>query len=118
MNRYILSSLLAISAAVSSTAFADDITVDTTPFTSTKSRAEVQAELSQYQRAGVNPWAQDHNPLADFRSTRTRAQVTAEYIADRDQVEAMTREDSGSSYLAQRTPAIAPVFAGQPTRAY
>lgn len=60
-------------------AFADDITVDTTPFVSTKTRAQVQAELAGYQR--VNPWPVSYGydfPAADFRSTLTRAQVKAE----------------------------------------
>jgi hypothetical protein len=119
MTRYLVTSLLAIAAAaVSSTAFADDITIDTTPFVSTKTRAEVQAELQQFRQAGVNPWSQSFDQLAGFRSDRSRAQVSAEYISARDQVEAMTGEDSGSEFLSQRAPAGGgSVVAGQPVNA-
>ena len=88
-------------------------------FNGTKTRAEVQAELATYQKAGVNPWSIAYSPLKSFKSAKTRAQVTAEYLADRDAVAAMNGEDSGSAYLAQHnaTPA-APVFAGQPVNAY
>lgn len=121
MNRYFATTLVAVAAAVataSGPAFADDLATFTgTPFTSTKSRAEVSAELRQYRQQGVNPWALNFDQLAGFRSSTSRAQVTADYIAHRDQVEAMTGEDSGSAYLAQRAPVAAPVFAGQPQRA-
>ena len=33
-------------------------------------------------------------------STKTRAEVRAEFLASRQQAEALTREDSGSQYLA------------------
>jgi hypothetical protein len=119
MNRYLISTVLAIAAAgITTNALADDITIDTNPFTSTATRAQVQAELKQFQAAGVNPWAQDYNQLADFHGSKTRAQVQAEYIASRDRVAAFTSEDSGSAYLAG-TPVrdAAPVVAGQPVSA-
>jgi hypothetical protein len=81
-------------------AHADDITIDPVPFVSTKSRAQVQAELREYKRAGVNPWSMSYNPLASFRSTRSRAEVTGEFLANRDHVRALNGEDSGSAYLA------------------
>ena len=119
MNRYLVTTILAIAAAaVTSTASADDITIDTTPFVSSKTRAEVQAELRQFREAGVNPWTQDFDQLAQFRSDRTRAQVTSEFVAARDQVESMTGEDSGSVFLSQGGPVEdAPVVAGQPINA-
>ncbi|MDB5874939.1 MAG: hypothetical protein JWQ07_4381 [Ramlibacter sp.] len=101
MNRNIASALVIAAAALAGNAFADDITVDTTPFAGTRSRVEVQAELAQYKAAGVNPWSTQYNPLKQFRSARTREQVTAEYVANRDEVAALTGEDSGSAYLAQ-----------------
>ena len=67
MNRTIAIAILATAAAAGN-AFADDITVDTNPFS----------------------------------SSRSRDQVVADYIASRDRVAAMTREDSGSAYLARR----------------
>lgn len=75
--------------------------VDTRPFVSTKSRAEVQAELQEYKRAGVNPWATSYNHLRNFKSTKTRDEVAAEFAATRNEVSALHGEDSGSSYFAQ-----------------
>ena len=116
MNRKSLAAALVLVASAGA-ALADDITIDPTPFTSTRSRAEVQAELQQF-RAAVNPWAQDYNPLQSFTSSKTRAQVTAEYIGSRDEVAATTGEDSGAAWLAQHAPAApAPVLAGQPVNA-
>jgi hypothetical protein len=68
---------------------------------STKSRAEVVAELKEYKRAGVNPWSMSYNPLASFKSTQTREAVVAQFLDSRDQVAAFTAEDSGSAYLAR-----------------
>ncbi|MDB5856495.1 MAG: hypothetical protein JWQ76_184 [Ramlibacter sp.] len=101
MNRNFALSLLLATAAVGN-AFADDITMDNTPFTSTLSRAQVQADLQQARAAGVDPWAQDYDHLAGLRSDRTRAEVTAEYIAERDEVASLNGEDSGSVQMARR----------------
>lgn len=100
MNRN-LAIAIALGCAACGAAFADDITVDPIPFVSTASRLEVQEELRQFLNARVNPWADDYNPLASFRGTMTRAQVTAGYLAMRDTVAAFAAEDSGSSYLAR-----------------
>lgn len=82
-------------------ALADDITVDTTPFTSTRSRAEVQAELRQFQSSGVDPWARTYNPLDQFQSKLTRAEVRHDYLAASEEEHATMGEDSGSSYFAR-----------------
>lgn len=117
MNRKTFAAALVLIASAGS-ALADDITIDGTRFVSGKSRAEVQAELQQFQRAGVNPWAQDYNPLQSFASSKTRAQVSAEYRASRNEVMALSGEDSGAAWLAARAPAVAaPVLAGQPVNA-
>ena len=117
MNRKTFAAALVLIASAGS-ALADDITIDTTRFVSSKSRAEVQAELQQFQRAGVNPWAQDYNPLQSFASGKSRSDVTADYLASRNEVAALTGEDSGASWLAARAPAVvAPVLAGQPVNA-
>jgi hypothetical protein len=100
MNRTYALAFAASLAAVGN-AFADDITVDPHPFVSTMSRAQVQDELRQSRQAGTNPWADEYNPLTAFRSSTTRAEVTAQYIASRDAVAAMSAEDSGSTYLAR-----------------
>ena len=101
MNRKIASALVIAAAAVTGNAFADDITIDTTPFNSSKSRTEVRAELDQFKKSGTSPWSTQYNPLAKFQSTASRAQVVAEYMASRNEVAAFGGEDSGSSYLAQ-----------------
>ena len=117
MNRKTFAAALVLIASAGS-ALADDITIDSTRFVSGKSRAEVQAELQQFQRAGVDPWAQDYNPLQSFASGKSRAQVTAEYLASRSEVAALAGEDSGATWLAARAPAVAaPVLAGQPVNA-
>jgi hypothetical protein len=86
-------------------------------FTGTQTRAEVQADLTQYRQAAVNPWAMQYNPLATFQGERTRAQVRGEYLANRDAVHALTGEDSGSAYLTGGEPsARANRLAGQPLR--
>ena len=119
MNRKLALSSLLLAAAFAGNAFADDITVETKPFASSKTRAEVQAELAAYKQSGVNPWSIQYDPLRRFQSTATRADVRAEYLASRDEVHALTAEDSGSAYLAQaRVPTVPPaVLAGQPRNA-
>jgi hypothetical protein len=114
MNRNTVIAL--VLAAAAGTSFADDITVESRPFTSTATRAEVQAELKSFKQSGVNPWSNQYNPLAQFSSQRTRAAVTAEYINAREEVAAFNGEDSGSAYLATRDDdaALATPVAGQP----
>ena len=99
MNRQF--AIAAVLAVAATSALADDITVDTTPFVSSRTRAEVQAELGNFQKAGTSPWSIQYNPLKSFASAKTRSQVQAEYIASRDAVRALTGEDSGSAYLAR-----------------
>ncbi|MEO7547848.1 MAG: DUF4148 domain-containing protein [Ramlibacter sp.] len=118
MNRHIASALVLATAAFAGSAFADDITVDTTPFNSTRSRVQVQAELGQFKKAGTSVWSTQYNPLASFRSETSRAQVTAAYVAERDTVAAFNGEDSGSAILAQRRVNNGGVLlAGQPVNA-
>jgi len=99
MNRKIALSL--ILASTGAVALADDITMDP-PFTSSVSRAQVMHELQQYRQAGINPWADDYSPVAQFRSERTRQEVTSAFLAERDAVAARNGEDSGSAYMARR----------------
>lgn len=103
MNRNFALSL-AITLGAAGAAHADDITVDPVPFTSTLSRAEVMADLMQHRRSGIDPWADDYDPLAQFRGGKTRADVRAEYLADRAVVAAFNGEDSGSAHLALGQP--------------
>ena len=73
---------------------------------SSRTRAAVQAEANAAVARGAlrpsNPHASAHvQPVLD--TTTTRAQVVAEFLASRDEVAAMTGEDSGSTYLAKST---------------
>ncbi|HVX91005.1 MAG TPA: hypothetical protein VHC20_05275 [Candidatus Paceibacterota bacterium] len=90
-------------AAATQAARADDITVDTTPFVSTKSRSEVQAELRQFQAADVNVWSTSYTPLKTFHSEKTRAEVRAEFLENRNEAAAFNGEDSGSRHLAEQS---------------
>jgi hypothetical protein len=115
MNRKLATALVLAAAAVAGDAFADDITVDNSKFVSAKSRAEVQAELGQFKKAGTSPWSIQYNPLAGYKGEKSRAEVTAQYVASRNQVAAFTGEDSGSAYLAQnRVRAAGTALAGKP----
>jgi hypothetical protein len=112
MNRQFATTLVLAAAAFAGNAFADDITVDNSRFVSTTSRAQVQAQLTQ---RTPNVWSNQYNPLATFKAEKSRDQVTAEYIASRNQVAAFNSEDSGSAYLAQVRVRNAGTFlAGQP----
>ena len=116
MNSKAILAIAAFAALAGTAARADDITVDNTPFNSVKTRAEVQAELTQFQKSGVNPWSIRYNQLAGFQSTKSRAQVQAEYVTERNQVAALTAEDSGSAYLTQvaATRQVGTTLAGTP----
>ena len=110
MNRNLASTLtitataaaaFAMAAMASSNAYADDITVDNTPFVSSKTRAEVQAEvMGQAMSIASSEWATQMNEPRQTMSDLTRAQVTAEYLAARREVSALNAEDSGSFYFA------------------
>lgn len=109
---------LTLAFAAASGAMAETPTVVTDNFVSTKSRAQVQAELQAYKQAGVNPWSTQYNPLRAFKSDTSRAQVTAAYVAARDEVAALNSEDSGSAYLASAPRANAgTTLAGQASEA-
>jgi hypothetical protein len=102
-------SLIALSALafVSAGAFAQDADPAgqfATQVTSQRTRAEVQSEdLAGVARGAFrpsNPHASEH-VQPELANGTTRAQVVAEFLADRDQANAMTSEDSGSTYLAK-----------------
>jgi len=101
MNRNIALSLCIACGCCSGAAFADDITIDTHPFVSTATRAQVQEELRQFRTSGANPWADDYNQLAAMHGSATRAEAKADFLAFRKMVAALSGEDSGSSYMAQ-----------------
>ena len=105
MNSKAILAVAAFAALASAGARADDITIDNTPFQSVRTRADVQAELAAYKKNGVNTYSISYNQLSKFKSERTRDEVRAEYLADREEVAALTSEDSGSAYLAHYAPA-------------
>ncbi|MBL0420583.1 DUF4148 domain-containing protein [Ramlibacter sp. AW1] len=94
--------LLAAVALTGAAAFADALPSEYQEnAVSTKSRAEVRAELAQFRQSGVNPWSTSFNQLRGVQSTRTRAEVAQDYLDNREAAAAFTSEDSGSAYLAQ-----------------
>lgn len=102
MQRILIATALV--AAFAGNAFAESPNAGgSDSFTSTKSRAEVAAELAQFKSAGVNPWSASYDPLKGFQSTTARAAVTAEYMADRDQVAATHGEDGGAAWMHAAT---------------
>jgi hypothetical protein len=110
MNRKLASTLSIVSTAAAAFAFAaiascnayaDDITIDNTPFVSTKTRAEVRAEVmgqAEQLRMANSEWPTQMNQ--PFHSGLTRAEAKADYIGSRREVNAFNGEDSGSAYLA------------------
>ena len=110
MNRKSLIVGLAIAAAAA-TVSAESYTEYNTPFVSTAPRAVVQSQDVPAVASATNPWSTSYNPLAQFRSDRTRAEVSADYVAAREAVSAFTGEDSGSGYLAGRPAAAGETFA-------
>jgi hypothetical protein len=99
--------------AMSSSAWADDITIDPTPFVSQRSRAEVRAEMladrARLSSAGSEWIAQQSAPLAP--SGLTRAQARADYIAAREEVLARNSEGGGSATMAAAPVRVMPTMA-------
>jgi hypothetical protein len=116
MNRKLASGLsfAAIAAAAAAAAMlapppalADDITVDTTPFVGSRTRADVRAELLKHPEPVSNAtseWALQINEPAALKSAATPQQLREEYTAARWQVHALYGEDSGSSTLKMTPP--------------
>lgn len=100
-HRLVTIAFIASALGYSGSTRADDITLAPSPFVPSASRAQVRAELDAFRKSGIDPWSIHHDPLQDFKSSQTRAQVTAEYIRERDAVASMNGEDSGSTYLTE-----------------
>lgn len=115
MNRKIVSAAIAV-AAFAGAAHAQGPIEQAEPFNSVRSRAEVQADLQQYKKAGINHASTWYNPLREFKSVRTREAATAEYIAARDEVAAQNAEVVGAVPVATRT-RLRDTLAGQPVNA-
>jgi hypothetical protein len=112
MNRKLATTLTIVSTAAaafafaamaSGNAYADDITIDPTPFVSSRTRAEVQSEVmgqAEALRTASSEWSMQLNVAVLPQSAVTRAHVTDEFFATRRVVNALNAEDSGSSFLA------------------
>jgi hypothetical protein len=98
MNRKIVSVL--VMAAAAGFAFAQDPAAFKDNFVSTMSPEGVQAEFVAFKKSGVNPWSGLYDPLKSFASAKSRAELTADYMAARGEVAALTSEDSGSTWPA------------------
>jgi hypothetical protein len=105
-----LLTLAALATFASGAAFAQDADPSgqfALQFQGSRSRAEVNAEaVAGVARGAFRP----SNPHASayvqpvLHSDKTRAQVVGEFLADREEAVALTREDSGSEYLARFAP--------------
>jgi hypothetical protein len=91
-------------ACMSGSAYAEYPSVDILQFVGTRSPSEVRGEVVG-DRALVstasNEWTSQHAQPPSTDATLTRAVVRAGFIDARDEVHAMTAEDSGSSWLAR-----------------
>ena len=113
-----VTTLALLSAAViaSGAAYADDITVEQSPFVSSRTRGEVSAELKTPYPGG-NPWSGSYN-MFQGQSIATSEQVQGEYMSNRDKVNAFHAEDSGSVYILKAQGNLVPGSAvmGAPAR--
>jgi len=102
----VIAAIAGAAAMTSSKVYAaGDITIDPTPFVSMRSRDDVRAEVLANREtltAAANEWTLQHNQVPTLDGSYTRAQARAAYQASRDEVAALTREDSGSSYFARQ----------------
>ena len=96
-----------LAAASSGSAYADDITLDTTPSPAASARAEGQPNVFRRGspvRGDASEWALQSNQPVALTSASTRTQAQAEYKASREQVNALLGEDSGSAYFMKSAP--------------
>lgn len=119
----ILGALAAASVAMLAPppAYADDITIDPTPFVSTLTRAQVQADLAVVTPGApagfsADPWSTRYHQFMMPASQQTRAETVALYKASRTQVWALGAEDSGSFVLKGRDPVQPTSVMGGPAR--
>jgi hypothetical protein len=102
-----LFAIAAFAAVASGAAFAGDVDPSqqyALQFQGSRTRAEVNAEAVAAVAGGntqpsATPAIQRPQPV--LTSGQTRAQVQAEFLADREEATAMTAEDSGAAYLAK-----------------
>lgn len=122
MNRHIAAYLglntaaLAFAAATAMApgiAHADDITLETMPAVLSAPRAVIKAQALQ--RSPVDEWTLQQNRASKLESALTAEQAKAQYAAARDEVRALTAEDSGSTYF-WKMPRRATSVMGAPAR--
>lgn len=86
-------------SVVTSNAHAESPMTDNAPFASARTRADVQSEL-KLPFIGGNPWSMQYQ-LPARSSAVSREQVRGAYKMSREEVSALTSEDSGSAFLAK-----------------
>jgi len=107
---------IAAGLAVSNQAYADDITMDATPFSSTKTRQDVRAELKVPYPGGY-PWSTQYRQAAPKDSTYTSQQARADYLSSRQEVGALNAEDGGAAYFGRTAGRVNPTATmGGPAR--
>lgn len=97
-----MTALMVVVAAASGSAFAQlpSPALSDDDFKYTMTTQAVQADLVVFKKSGVNPWSGLYDPFKTFVSKASRDEVTAQYIAERARVAALTGEDSGATWLA------------------
>ena len=107
INRLVYPAIVQLSLAAAFSAHAESPSRDdgaAQVWTSTKTRAQVQAELFQARADGTTQiYAESYNPLTVAKSTLTREEVRAQARVERatNPAAQMVGEDSGSFYLSQ-----------------
>ena len=108
INRLVYPAIALLSLAAAFSAHAESPSRDdgaAQVWTSTKTRAQVQAELFQARADGTTQvYAESYNPPTVAKSTLTREEVRAQARVERttNSSAQMVGEDSGSFYLSQR----------------
>ena len=100
-TKSLIAALVAVSAFAGSTAMAQEVTVDNTPFHATRTRAEVRAEVLNAHAAGVLQFATEFDSqvspvMAATPSALTRAEVRAEVLKSVHS----SQSDSARGYIA------------------
>ena len=100
-TKTLIAALVAVSAFAGSTAMAQEVSVDNTPFHVTRTRAEVQAEVLKARAAGVLQFSTELDSqvtpaMAAPVSTLTRAEVRAEVL----KTARSPQNDSARGYIA------------------
>lgn len=93
-------------AAMTGSAWAEGPIGDTKPFVGSLSRAEVKAELAkdrQLVTSYASEWQLQQSAMLQPTRGYTREQAQADYIAQREEVRAMTAEHGGSGHFAAQS---------------